>query len=147
MCSSGRKTSVADDDDFIVPSDSDAELKSTSSRSRSRASSSVSRSSRTDDEFSDSSVPAKSTSKARSSGRPSLKKTNTGSGATFLTAAEQRVKGTKAEKKESPYAFLQEGVLKDVSRSSHDLPSKYTCPVFASPRIKGDDCLLNFAII
>jgi hypothetical protein len=37
-------------------------------------------------------------------------------GGTFLTAAEQRVKETKAEKKEKedPYAFLQEGVLKDV---------------------------------
>jgi DNA mismatch repair protein MSH6 len=118
----GRKSSVADDDDdFIAPSDSDMELKSTSSRSRSRASSSVSCSSHTNEELSDdSSVPTKLKSNAKPGGRPPWGKSNSGgsstNGGTFLTAAEQRVKDTKAEKKEKedPYAFLQEGVLKDV---------------------------------
>jgi DNA mismatch repair protein MSH6 len=115
----------------MLPSDSSTEMKTkstTSSRSRSSASSRGSEDESVGSVSDGSIAPKKSKSKAKakSSGRPSLKKAPGGSSGvgTFLTAAEQRLQASKAEKKEKedPYAFLAEGALKDVD-------------LFASPRL------------
>ncbi|KAH7923446.1 DNA mismatch repair protein Msh6 [Leucogyrophana mollusca] len=118
-------SSGADDDDFIVPSDSDEvpEVRSSSrasSRSTSSRRSSVSNKSRhsTEANESDSDEPSAKTSKPQ---RPSLKKNTDvggslgGNGSLFLTAAEQRTQEKKTEKKaaEDPFSFLIDPKDKD----------------------------------
>ena len=115
-----------DDDDFIVPSDSEVEtrsIKSSSSRLSSASRRSGVTSSEDEDDFDqdEDEVPKKkrkSSGKSRSSPAKGKALANSGSGnATFLTAAEQREQGKKEEKKaaESPYSFLADNV-RDVSK-------------------------------
>lgn len=112
---------ASDDDNFIVPSDSDGDAKSVkSSASRSSVSSRRSAVS-SEDEFEDNNSNVKSKSKSRSSTTkaPSEKQTfaasNGGASGLFLTAAERREQGKKHEKKaaETPYSFLED--IKDAS--------------------------------
>lgn len=107
----GRKSSKAsDDDDFIVPSDSDIEpasVKSSSSRPSSRQSMVTE-----DDEDEDEDEPAAKKSKPKAKAKMSTQVSE--SSLSFLTAAERREQDKKDEKKstESPYSFLQD--IKDV---------------------------------
>ncbi|KAF5379188.1 hypothetical protein D9615_005989 [Tricholomella constricta] len=112
------RSNASDDDDFIVPSDSDVDAKSIkSSASRSSISSRRSEIS-SEDDFSDedeSKVKSKSKSKRTPKKAPAAKKStaasidvaSSGTGL-FLTAAERRAQGKKDEKKaaEDPYSFL-----------------------------------------
>ncbi|KAF9051391.1 muts domain V-domain-containing protein [Panaeolus papilionaceus] len=125
----GRSRSQAsDDDDFIVPDDSEEEAKSVkSSSSRSSRSSRMSSDDEGDfDDFDMDDEPAAKKSKAKksapykSSGSKAavpLAASSSISGS-FLTAAEQRAQGKKDEKKaaESPYSFLQDVKDKDGRR-------------------------------
>jgi len=125
-----------DDDDFIVPSDSELDVKSLSSRGRSssRASRRTSSSRLSgDDEFTelgsdfeDEDEVGKSKSKTKtkksSTTKTSPNKTavdgfSAPGGASFLTAAEQRAQGKKNEKQTSndAFAFLKDP--RDVSLS------------------------------
>ncbi|KAG5338497.1 hypothetical protein C0989_007269 [Termitomyces sp. Mn162] len=110
------RSNASEDDDFIVPSDSDGDTKSVkSSVSRSSVSSRRSAVS-SEDEFSDDGDHVKSKSKSKSSRKkaPSAKQTsavsNGGTSGLFLTAAERREQGKKDEKKaaETPYSFLED---------------------------------------
>lgn len=126
----GRARSKAsdDDDDFIVPSDSEVEtrsIKSSSSRlsSASRrldvASSEIEDGSGQDEDEELKKKKGKSSGKSRSSPAKGNSKAlaSSGGSATFLTAAERREQGKKEEKKaaESPYSFLADNV-RDVSK-------------------------------
>lgn len=114
----GRKSQsmASDDDDFIVPSDSDIETKSVKSSS-SRFTSSSRRSSASEEDFFNDDDEGAVAKKGKSKSKP--KTTSTGAGATggsitFLTAAERREQDKKNEKKaaEDPYAFLAD--IRDV---------------------------------
>ncbi|KZT71945.1 DNA mismatch repair protein Msh6 [Daedalea quercina L-15889] len=121
-----RKAQDDDDDDFIVPDDEgelDDDAEDDDHRSSSRASSRASGSSRLS-AYAHSSATSEaesdtfgsSTSKAKVSARPALKKENSSKGANnFLTVAEQRAQQQKADKKssEDPFSFLQEVKDKD----------------------------------
>ncbi|KAH9917640.1 DNA mismatch repair protein Msh6 [Epithele typhae] len=121
--SRGRKK--ADDDDFLVPDDidedEDEDLCPSSSRPSSRATSRLSsrssaRSDFDEDEDEEDEKPKKGKGKKAAPSRPALKKDATSKGSTsFLTAAEQRARAQKEEKKstESPYVFLQDPKDKD----------------------------------
>lgn len=136
----GKSHSMAsDNDDFIVPDDSDEETRSTKSGKSSRRSSSQHLTTSEDEETQldeddldlDDDAPKKSTSKGRMKARGGPvrggnKKTISTSGvgsvtgsSTFLTAAEQREQGRKEEKKatEEPYAFLRN--VRDVSNNAY----------------------------
>lgn len=121
------RSNASDDDDFIVPSDSDIETTSVISKSsRSSASSQRSAASSEAEEDSDGSGGAvkKPAAKAKGGSKraPSKKKglseadgLPSAGGFSFMTAAEQRELEKKNVKKsaEDPYSFLQD--VKDVS--------------------------------
>jgi DNA mismatch repair protein MSH6 len=120
-----------DDDEFIVPSDSDTEVKSVSSHGRSSSRSSNRSSRRSgDDEFTelgsdfdddDMAIKSKATSKAKKSASAKKSSTKGAAGSatlvdtSFLTAAEKRAQGKKNEKQttDEAFAFLKD--LRDVS--------------------------------
>ncbi|KAG6810732.1 hypothetical protein H0H92_010562 [Tricholoma furcatifolium] len=116
----GRKSrsNASDDDDFIVPSDSDdGDAKSVkSSASRSSAASRQSFISSDDGLSDEDNGKSKPKAKATAKKAPAPKKTAAASDAAassaglFLTAAERREQGKKDEKKaaESPYSFLED---------------------------------------
>ncbi|KAL4256940.1 DNA mismatch repair protein [Pleurotus pulmonarius] len=125
-----RKSSAAsDDDDFIVPSDSESDGQSVrSSSSRLSRRSGISSEDNFDDDDGDddddsapkkkSKPPKKGASTKGASKDASSSMPNMTSGASFLTAAEQRERGKKDEKKaaEEPYAFLQTVMDKDKNK-------------------------------
>ena len=103
-----------DDDEFIVPDDSEDDAASRSSRVSKRSSRISLLSDEEDEENARTQKPKKSTA------RPTLKKAHAVSGSAsasannFLTAAEQRAQVTKEEKKsqDDPFSFLLD--IKDV---------------------------------
>ncbi|KAF8652371.1 hypothetical protein AX16_004399 [Volvariella volvacea WC 439] len=115
----GRKRSTADDDDFIVPSDSEDDAKSVKSTSSRRSSRTMHSMGELEDE--DERPRGKSSNKITSS-KPSKKSPATPlaseGGFTFLTAAEQRAQEKKNDKKaaEEAYSFLQDVRDKDGRR-------------------------------
>lgn len=120
-----RSSSPGDDDDFVVPDESDEEARG---RSSSRASSSRSISGRSsersshhdDDDADEDEDEDEPKSKKSVPKRPTLRKapaenSSAGNGTSlFLTAAEQRTQNKKTEKKaaEDPFSFLVD--VKDV---------------------------------
>ncbi|KAF9225721.1 DNA mismatch repair protein Msh6 [Gyrodon lividus] len=123
-----RSSSVADDDDFIAPDESDDESRHrSSSRVSSRSSNSRHSSDHSnvqnDDEDDDENEHEPKSKKAPAK-RPALKKAFTeasnasGGGSLFLTAAEQRTQEKKTEKKaaEDPFSFLVDVRDKDSVR-------------------------------
>ncbi|RDB29773.1 DNA mismatch repair protein msh6 [Hypsizygus marmoreus] len=108
------RSSASDDDDFIVPSDSDVDAKSIKS-STSRSSASSRRSAVSSDDSSGEEDEPKFKSKSTKKKAPAIKKgpsttegASTNGGFSFLTAAEKREQEKKNDKKaaEDPYAFL-----------------------------------------
>jgi hypothetical protein len=130
-----------EDDDFIVPSDSEVEtrsIKSSSSRSSGASRRSGGASSADEDDFEqdEDEEPKKKGKKSTSTQAKGNSKALAGSGAsaTFLTAAEQREQGKKEQKKaaESPYSFLADNI--------RDVRKLFFVGIFLSKFIK---CMLN----
>ncbi|KAG6836841.1 hypothetical protein H0H93_002521 [Arthromyces matolae] len=114
------RSNASDDDDFIVPSDSEDDARSVrSSKSRSSFTSRRSAASSGDDLSDDNEVEAKSKSKTKAATKKTKQTPGPANGSSsnntiFLTAAERREQGKKDEKKaaETPYSFLDD--VKDV---------------------------------
>lgn len=125
------QSASSDDDDFIVPSDSDVETKSVKSSS-SRSSASRHAAASSDELSGDTSdgerkqIMSKARPSAKKGASKSKSKVGEGASATgsfaFLTAAEQREQDKKNDKKaaEDPYAFLAE--IRDASPCRVQIP-------------------------